>query len=95
MKTLENISLVAGQENSIFVWNSAFANNFNEMPQVNDDMIVVICNAHAPTITIYDTKGFSEEEILEVVKHHCSYVTSGCNYTYELVKKIGNCYFVN
>lgn len=91
----KNFSIIAGEENSIFVWSSFLAKNFEEMPDVTDDMIVVITNAHQPTVTIYNVKGFSEQDINRVIKRHCSYIGSGCNYTYKLIKKVGNCYFVN
>ena len=88
-------SLQAGKPNSIFVWSSPFAKNFSDMPDVEEGMSVVITNAQHTYVHIYDTRGFSESEKLEVVKAHCRFVTQGCNYSYELIKKIGNCYFVN
>ena len=94
-ETERTFNLMAGEENSIFVWSSPFAKNFSEMPEVTDDMIVVITNAQHTYVTIYDVKGFSEHDIMRVVERHCSYVSRGCNYTYKFIKKVGNCYFVN
>lgn len=91
----KQFSITAAGENSIFVWSSPFAKNFNEMPEITDDMIVVITNAQHTHVTIYDVKGFSDEDIMEAVKRHCSYISQGCNYKYKFIKKIGNCYFVN
>ncbi len=102
MKTTDNINqeekkfgITAADENSIFVWSSAFAKNFEEMPEVTDDMIVVVTNAQHTYVTIYNVKGFSEHDIMRVIKRHCSYICQGCNYTYKFIKKVGNCYFVN
>ena len=86
--------ITAADEDSIFVWSSPFAKNFEEMPEVTDDMIVVVTNAQHTFITIYDVKGFSEHDIMRVIKRHCSYLCHGCNYTYKFIKKVGNCYFV-
>ena len=94
MNTKE-FSLQAGDKNSIFVWSSPFQKSFKEMPEVNDDMTVIVTNAAHTYVHIYNTKGYTEEEIMEVVKAHCRFVCSGCNYKYELIKKVGNCYFVN
>ena len=38
---------------------------------------------------------FSDEDIECVIERHCSLLTIGCSYKYELIKRIGNCYFVN
>jgi len=88
-------SVVAGEKNSVFVWSSAYNKSFFNMPEVTDDMIVVITNAHTPTVVIFDASGMTEEEKVTVVKRHCSNITRGCNYRYEIVKKIGNTYFCN
>lgn len=95
IKAGKEFSLKAGDNNSIFVWSSAFAKSFAEMPEVINDMIVVITNAHHTHVTIYNVKGFSDEDIECVIERHCSLLTIGCSYKYELIKKIGNCYFVN
>lgn len=95
MRTIQYSDITAGGENSIFVWGSAFSNSFVEMPDVTDDMIVVITNSHHPNISIYNVKGFTEEEIGIVIKYHFAYMASGCNYKYKLIKKTGNCYFIN
>ena len=94
-KATREFSLQAGEDNSIFVWSSPFAKNFKEMPDVEEGMTVVITNARNPSVHIYDTRGFSKSDIQRVVEEHCRFVTRGCNYSYELIKKIGNCYFVN
>lgn len=91
----KDFGITAADENSIFVWSSPFAKSFDEMPEVTDDMIVVITNAQHTYVTIYNVKDFSEEDIDRVIKRHCSYVTQGCNYGYKLIKRVGNCYFVN
>ena len=91
----KNFGITAADENSIFVWSSAFAKNFEEMPEVTDDMIVVVTNAHHPIITIYNVAGFTEDDIMSVIERHCSFICGGCNYTYKFIKKVGNCYFVN
>ena len=95
IKAGNKFSLKPGDNNSIFVWSSAFAKSFAEMPEVTNDMIVVITNAHHTHVTIYDVKGFNEEDIKSVIERHCSLLTIGCNYKYELIKRVGNCYFVN
>ena len=89
----KNYSLIKGEENSVFVWSSFFSDaNFEEIPS-NDNYLVVITNNKKPLITIYNCEGFTEEEKEELVKRHCQFLTSGCNYTYELKRKVGNCYF--
>lgn len=69
--------------------------NFNQMPQINDNSIVVIVNAHQPYIVIFDTTGLNESEIVDLVKMELTYLTFGCSYKYKIIQKIGNCFFCN
>ena len=78
----------------LFVW-SSFTGRFEDIPEVTDDMIVIVTNSERKDITVYDVKGLTEEEINIVVRLHCADITSGCNYSYSIRKKIGNCYFCN
>ena len=92
---MRNYSINKGDENTIFVWSSFGEKNFDSMPPVDDNMIVVITNASNPIISIYNTNGFNKEEIIETVKKHCTLMSLGCNYTYELKYVCGNTYFCN
>lgn len=94
MRTIQLSDITAAGENSIFVWASTFTESFEKMPDVTDDMIVVITNSRHPRISIYNVKGFTEEEIGLVIKYHCTFMALGCNYKYKLIKTIGNCYFI-
>lgn len=87
--------ITAADENSIFVWSSAGEHNFSSMPEVTDDMIIVIANAKEPNITIYDVKNLCKEDLRRVIDKHCAFLSQGCNYRYKFVKRVGNCYFVN
>lgn len=69
--------------------------NFNQMPQINDNSIVMIVNSNQPYIVIFDTTGLSESEVINLVNMELSYLTLGCNYKYEITQKIGNCFFCN
>jgi hypothetical protein len=76
----------------LFVW-SSFTGRFDDMPEVADDMIVIVTNSERKDITIYDVKGLTDDEINTVVELHCADITSGCCYSYSVRKKVGNCYF--
>ena len=76
----------------MFVW-SSFTGRFDDMPEVTDDMIVIVTNSERRDITIYDVKGLTDEEIYTVVEMHCADITRGLCYSYSLAKKVGNCYF--
>ena len=92
---MKTYSLINGEENTIFVWSSFMENSFSTMPQVDDNMIVVITNASNPIISIYNTNGFNEEEKMDVVNKHCNMMSIGCNYNYECIRVCGNTYFCN
>lgn len=92
---MKKFSIMKDNENSIFIWSSHFAKSFNEMTELTNDMITVITNAHYPDITIYNVKDFTENEIMKVIKTHCSYLNFGNACNYKFIKKTGNCYFIN
>ena len=77
------------------MWNSFNCKNFNEIPRVNDDMIVIVANGHNPSIAIYNASGLDVAQREELAKLHGKYITAGCNYTYDVVRVIGNVYFLN
>lgn len=69
--------------------------DFSQMPDLNEDCAILIINAHNPVVMIFDVKDLNEEEINELVECELRYITSGCNYRYQIIRKINNCYFCN
>lgn len=78
-----------------FLWSSFNAKNFSEMPDAQGDVIVVVANAHNPSIAIFNAEGLSSDEKMELAKKQGVYLTSGSNYYYDVVRVIGNTYFLN
>jgi len=90
------IGLNASDENSCFIWSSCFAKTFDKMPDVADKKcITVVINSARPTIFILEVDSLSNIAIKQLVERLCKNITSGCNYTYSLVKIIGTTYFCN
>lgn len=58
-----------------------------------DANTVVVVNAKNPTIGLLRIEEGEDED--EAVKSYLAQITLGCNYRYEIVKKIGNTYFCN
>lgn len=79
----------------LFVWNSFNAESFSDMPHPTEDMIVVVANAANPHVAIYDCKGLNDEQRFEVARQHGIRITQGCNYHYNVVRRIGNTYLLN
>lgn len=79
----------------LFVWNSFNAESFSDMPHLTEDMIVCICNAANPHVAVYDCKSLNDEQRFEVARQHGIRITIGCNYYYNVVRKIGNTYFLD
>ncbi len=66
--------------------------NFNNV-NFEDANVVVIMNANDPTIALLKV---GENEDKETAVNDClAQTTLGCNYSYEIVKVIGNTYFCN
>ena len=76
----------------MFVW-SSITNSFDDMPEVTDDMIVIVTNSDRIFIAVYNVEGLTDEEINDVIRLHCTYIASGCCDPCPVRKKIGNCYF--
>lgn len=75
-----------------FITNTSGIGNFKNI-NYEDANDVVIVNAKNPTIGLLRIKEGEDE--VEAVKSYMSQLTLGCNYRYEIVKKIGNTYFCN
>lgn len=74
------------------ITNTFGVKNFNKV-NFEDANIVVIMNANNPTIAFLKVDEQEDEE--SAVKDYLAQTTSGCNYSYEIVKVIGNTYFCN
>lgn len=69
--------------------------NYDQLPIFNGNHVVAIINAHNPTVVIFDAEGLNDEEINDMIKMELSYITLGCNYRYEIIQRVGNCFFCN
>lgn len=67
-------------------------NKFKEL-KANDNCIVLIVNSYTPSIIIMDVSGLNKEETKYLVDTELDLITRGCNIKYEVVNKVGNCYF--
>lgn len=66
--------------------------NFKEV-NFEDANVVVVMNAYQPTIAFLNV---SEQEDREAaVQSYLAQTTLGCNYSYKIVKVIGNTFFCN
>lgn len=74
------------------ITNTFGVKNFNKV-NFEDANIVVIMNANNPTIAFL--KVDEQEDEKSAVKDYLAQTTLGCNYSYEIVKVIGNTYFCN
>ena len=74
------------------ITNTSGVKNFNKV-NFEDANIVVIMNANNPTIAFLKVDEQEDEE--SAVKDYLAQTTLGCNYSYEIVKVIGNTYFCN
>ena len=66
--------------------------NFNNV-NFEDANVVVIMNANDPTIALLKVGENEDKET--AVKDCLAQTTLGCNYSYKIVKVIGNIYFCN
>lgn len=74
------------------ITNTFGAKNFKEV-NFGDANVVVVMNAYQPTIAFLNV---SEQEDREAaVQSYLAQTTLGCNYSYKIVKVIGNTFFCN
>jgi len=77
---MKTYPLLAYEENTLFVWGSFNEKTFKGMPDVTEDMTIVVQNASNPFVIIYNTSGLTKQEKDDVVKQHCSMMANGCNF---------------
>lgn len=83
----------ASDKNSAFVWSNYGEKNFENIPELTENMIVVITNCKNARIHVYDVSDMNKNEERALVTRHCTELTSGCDYTWKIVRHIGNTYF--
>lgn len=74
------------------ITNTLGVKNFTNV-DFEDANVVVVMNAYQPVIAFL--KVDEHEDIEAAVKSYLRSATIGCNYSYEIVKVIGNTYFCN
>lgn len=74
------------------ITNTQNVKSFNTV-DFEDANVVVVMNANTPTIGLIKVEEGENEQ--DAVVEYLSDVTRGCNYRYEIIKKIGNTYFCN
>lgn len=74
------------------ITNTFGVKNFNKV-NFEDANVVVVMNANDPTIAFLKVDESEDREA--AVKSYLAQTTLGCNYSYEIVKVIGNTYFCN
>lgn len=75
-----------------FTTNTFGVTNFNKV-NFEDANVVVVMNANSPIIAFLKVDEYEDKEA--AVKSYLAQVTLGCNYSYEIIKVIGNTYFCN
>ena len=83
----------AYDKNTAFVWSNFGRKNFEDMPKLTENMIVVITGCKGAWIHVYDVSGMDKNEERALVACHCKMLANGCNYTYAIVQHEGNVYF--
>lgn len=89
---MKEFSILKCEENSVLVRSSFGLSNFDSMPFLSDNKVVIITNFLKPNITIYDVSGLSVDDIELLIKLHINSLCFACNYRYEHVNIIGNIY---
>ncbi len=74
------------------ITNTLGVKNFNKV-DFEDANVVVVMNANDPIISFL--KVDEHEDVEDAVKNYLAQTTLGCNYSYKIVKVIGNTYFCN
>lgn len=74
------------------ITNTQNVKNFNTVG-FEDANVVIVMNANTPTIGLIKVE--DEENERDAVVEYLNDVTRGCNYRYEIIKKIGSTYFYN
>lgn len=74
------------------ITNTFGVKNFNKV-NFEDANVIVVMNAKDPTIAFLKVDESEDREA--AVKSYLAQTTLGCNYSYEIVKVIGNTYFCN
>ena len=74
------------------ITNTFGVKNFNKV-NFEDANVVVVMDAHNPIIAFLNVDEHEDKEIS--VKRYLAQTTYGCNFSYKIVKVIGNTYFCN
>ena len=74
------------------ITNTFGVKNFNEV-NFEDANVVVVMEAYHPTIAFLNVDENEDKDI--AVKRYLLQTTFGCNFSYKIVKVIGNTYFCN
>lgn len=94
LKIAENMT-ITDIENRIIVTTAFGVKNFADMPELKKDCAILIVNAASPFVVVMDTTGLNESETEELVQGELNCLTRGCNYSYNIIQHINNCYFCN
>lgn len=70
-------------------------NNFSFMDFGSGERCVLIVNSHRPIIHVLNTSGLTDVQVVELVNLTSIIITTGCNYSYSIVNRIGNTFFLN
>lgn len=94
IKIVENMT-ITDIENRIITTTAFGVKNFSDLPKLDQDCAILIINAAKPYVVVMNTAGLDENEIEELVQGELNCLTRGCNYNYEIIQRINNCYFCN
>lgn len=78
-----------------FISSSFMVNNFNLMDFGVGERCVLIVNSHRPIIQVLDISGLTDVQVVELVNLTSIVITAGCNYSYSIITRIGNTFFLN
>ena len=74
------------------ITNTFGVKNFNKF-NFEDANVVIVMDAYQPIIALLKVDEHEDKET--AVKSYLAQTTLGCNYSYKIVKVIGNTYFCN
>ena len=74
------------------ITNTFVVKNFNKV-NFEDANVVIVMDAYQPIIALLKVDEHEDKET--AVKSYLAQTTLGCNYSYKIVKVIGNTYFCN
>lgn len=79
-----------------FIYNSMFGGKVENslIGECKKAVMIIMGNHDRNTIEILDIDGLTDSEVVSLVNITSKQITEGCNYTYDIVGRIDNTFFL-